>query len=54
MSSDNKGLISREQDEVVRNDGETAVREAVDRAGVIALRDAIERDIQLPGPCVHS
>ncbi len=54
MSSDNKGLISREQDEVVRNDGETAVRQAVDRAGVIALRDAIERDIQRPGPFVHS
>ena len=54
MTSDHKGLISREQVEAFRNDGVIVVRQAVDRAGVIALRDAIERDIQQPGPFVHS
>ena len=54
MTSDHKGLISREQVKAFRKDGVIVVRQAVDRAGVIALRDAIERDIQQPGPFVHS
>ena len=54
MTSDHKGFISRAQVEAFRKDGVVVVRQAVDRAGVIALRDAIERDIQRPGPFVHS
>ena len=54
MTSDLKGLISSEQVEAFRKDGVIVVRQAVDRAGVIGLRYAIERDIQRPGPFVHS
>ena len=54
MTSDLKGLISSEQVEAFRKDGVIVVRQAVDRAGVIGLRNAIERDIQMPGPFVHS
>ena len=54
MTRDHKELISREQVEAFRKDGVIVVRQAIDRAGVIALRNAIERDIQRPGPFVHS
>ena len=53
MTRDHKELISREQIEAFRKDGVIVVRQAIDRAGVIALRNAIERDIQRPGPFVH-
>ena len=54
MTRDHKELISRGQVEAFRKDGVIVVRQAIDRAGVIALRNAIERDIQRPGPFVHS